>query len=40
MTYSEDLALAHELADLADEITLDRFRAQDLKIETKRILLR
>ncbi len=35
MTYSEDLALAHELADLADEITLDRFRAQDLKIETK-----
>ncbi|MFM6977969.1 MAG: inositol monophosphatase family protein [Micrococcales bacterium] len=35
MTYSEDLALAHALADLADEITLDRFRAQDLKIETK-----
>jgi histidinol-phosphatase len=35
MTYSEDLALAHELADLADEITLDRFRAQDLRIETK-----
>jgi histidinol-phosphatase len=35
MTYSADLRLAHELADLADEITLDRFRAQDLKIETK-----
>jgi len=35
MTYSEDLALAHELANLADEITLDRFRAQDLRIETK-----
>jgi len=35
MTYSEDLALAHELASLADEITLARFRAQDLKIETK-----
>ncbi len=35
MTYSADLALAHELADLADEITLDRFRAQDLRIETK-----
>ena len=35
MTFSEDLALAHELADLADQITLDRFRAQDLKIETK-----
>lgn len=35
MTYSEDLALAHELANLADEITLARFRAQDLRIETK-----
>jgi histidinol-phosphatase len=35
MTHSEDLAFAHELADLADEITLARFRAQDLKIETK-----
>ena len=35
MTYSEDLELAHELANLADEITLARFRSQDLKIETK-----
>lgn len=35
MTFSEDLALAHELANIADEIALDRFRAQDLKIETK-----
>jgi len=32
---SEDLALALELADLADEITLARFRADDLVVETK-----
>jgi histidinol-phosphatase len=32
---SEDLALALELADLADEITLSRFRADDLVVETK-----
>jgi histidinol-phosphatase len=30
-----DLALAHELADLADSITLPRFRAVDLQVETK-----
>jgi histidinol-phosphatase len=30
-----DLALALELADLADEITMRRFRARDLTIETK-----
>lgn len=30
-----DLALAHELADLADAITLPRFRAVDLRVETK-----
>ncbi len=30
-----DLALAHELADLADSITLPRFRAVDLRVETK-----
>jgi histidinol-phosphatase len=30
-----DLALAHELADAADAITLSRFRADDLAIETK-----
>ena len=31
----EDLALALELADVADSITLARFRASDLVIETK-----
>ncbi len=31
----DDLALAHELADLADEITLDRFLARDLVVEAK-----
>ena len=35
MTYREDLALALELADIADSISLDRFRAQDLFVETK-----
>jgi histidinol-phosphatase len=32
---SEDLALALELADLADTITMRRYRADDLLIETK-----
>jgi len=32
---ADDLALAHELADLADEISLARFRAEDLVVETK-----
>jgi histidinol-phosphatase len=32
---ADDLALALELADLADEITLGRFRATDLAVETK-----
>jgi histidinol-phosphatase len=31
----EDLALALELADLADSMTLSRFRAEDLQVETK-----
>jgi histidinol-phosphatase len=31
----DDLALALELADVADAITLERFRAADLAIETK-----
>ena len=31
----EDLALALELADLADAITLERYRASDLVVETK-----
>jgi len=32
---SDDLALALEMADAADEITLARFRAEDLVVETK-----
>ena len=35
MTYADDLALALELADIADAISLERFRALDLKVETK-----
>ena len=31
----DDLALALELADLADSITIPRFRAEDLVVETK-----
>ncbi|MEU5782934.1 histidinol-phosphatase [Micromonospora lupini] len=33
--YADDLALAHLLADRADAIALDRFRALDLRVETK-----
>lgn len=33
--YSEDLALAHQLADAADAITLARYQAMDLTITTK-----
>ena len=33
--YRADLALAHELADAADAVTLARFRALDLAITTK-----
>jgi histidinol-phosphatase len=32
---SEDLALALELADVADQITMARFRASDLVVDTK-----
>lgn len=35
MTYQDDLALALKLADAADAISLARFRALDLNIETK-----
>ena len=35
MSLADDLTLAHELADAADAITLDRFRALDLHVETK-----
>jgi histidinol-phosphatase len=34
-TLLDDLALAHELADAADTITLDRFGAVDLRVERK-----
>ena len=33
--YSEDMRLAHVLADQADSISLDRFKAQDRKVDTK-----
>jgi histidinol-phosphatase len=33
--YDDDLRFAHVLADAADDITARRFRAQDLRIETK-----
>lgn len=33
--YTEDLALAHLLADIADEIALDRYQSLDLVIATK-----
>ena len=35
MSPADDLALAHELADAADAITLDRFGAVDLVVESK-----
>ena len=33
--YTDDLALAHVLADTADSISLSRFRALDLRVESK-----
>ncbi|KRV47124.1 histidinol phosphatase [Wenjunlia vitaminophila] len=33
--YDDDLRLAHVLADVADAATMERFRATDLKVETK-----
>jgi histidinol-phosphatase len=33
--YADDLALAHVLADTADSISMSRFRAQDLRVESK-----
>ena len=35
MALTDDLALAHQLADAADAVTLDRFRAQDLVVHAK-----
>ncbi len=32
---ADDLALALRLADHADAVTVDRFRAMDLRVETK-----
>lgn len=34
-TYTDDLRLAHVLADDADSLTMDRFRASDLRVDTK-----
>ncbi len=33
--FSDDLRLAHILADAADSVTMERFKALDLKVETK-----
>ena len=33
--YDDDLRLAHVIADQVDSLTLERFRAQDLRVETK-----
>ncbi|MDP5182692.1 histidinol-phosphatase [Blastococcus sp. BMG 814] len=33
--FSEDMRLAHVLADQADSISMERFKAQDLTVETK-----
>lgn len=33
--YSDDLRLAHVMADAADDLTMRRFKAVDLKVETK-----
>ncbi|GAA4072566.1 histidinol-phosphatase [Nonomuraea soli] len=33
--YSDDLRLAHVMADAADNLTMRRFKAVDLKVETK-----
>src|SRR5882724_1229629 len=33
--YDDDLRLAHVLADQADSLTMQRFKALDLKVETK-----
>ncbi len=35
MSYDDDLRLAHVLADAAEKITMARFRAEDLRVDTK-----
>ena len=34
-TYDDDLRLAHVLADAVERITMSRFRAEDLTVESK-----
>lgn len=34
-SYTDDMRLAHVLADAVDALTMRRFKAQDLKVETK-----
>ena len=34
-SYNDDLRLAHVMADAADDLTMRRFKAVDLKVETK-----
>lgn len=34
-TYTDDMRLAHVLADAVDALTMRRFKAQDLQVETK-----
>lgn len=33
--YADDLRLAHVLADAVDQLTMSRFKAQDLRVDTK-----
>ena len=35
MAYDDDLRLAHVIADQVDALTMSRFKAQDLRVETK-----
>ena len=35
MAYDDDLRLAHVVADTVDSLTMSRFKAQDLRVETK-----
>ncbi len=35
MRYDDDLRLAHVIADQVDAVTMSRFKAQDLRVETK-----
>ena len=33
--FADDLSLAHVLADAVDQLTMSRFKAQDLEVSTK-----